>query len=355
MVFFNSFIVLFADAAPWLMMGLFLAGLMRTLIPVQLLNQHLGSQGIVPVIKAALFGAPLPLCSCGVIPVALSLRRSGASKSATVSFLIATPETGVDSVSASYALLGPFLAVIRPIAAIMSAITAGLLTSLQSSSEMNKIAEVEERPCCSQDKSPVIKQQDSCCASTTQTIEPTWIEKIKSGLTFTFIDLMQDIVLWLMVGLVFAALVQAYVPESFFLQWGHSTWAFIIMALVGVPMYICATASTPIAAGFLLAGVSPGAVLVFLLVGPATNIATMALVAKEMGKKTLAAYLLGVVGIAFIFGFITNYLSQQWQIDFSQQMAQSHSMLPTALSQSLSVIFAIILLNALYRNFFNKK
>lgn len=329
MLLIENFIDLFVESAPWLMLGLFVAGIMKVFVPSQLMAKHLGEPGLMSTVKAALFGAPLPLCSCGVIPAAVGLRRSGASKAATTSFLISTPETGVDSISISYAMLGPFMAIIRPIAAITSAIVAGILVGK------------DDTPANATQASALnAEEEGSCCASEVQPAEESLAEKLKSGLRFTFVDLVRDIALWLLIGLAFAALIKTYVPNEFLVQWGDGFLAFVVMALVGVPMYVCATASTPIAAGLLFSGVSPGAALVFMLVGPATNIATVALVKKELGRRALAAYLTSVVGVGFAFGYLTNYLVGLWDMDFLAQAEQAHSMVNTPLAYASSMLLA---------------
>ena len=329
MLLIENFIDLFVESAPWLMLGLFVAGLMKVFVPSQLMAKHLGEPGLMSTVKAALFGAPLPLCSCGVIPAAVGLRRSGASKAATTSFLISTPETGIDSISISYAMLGPFMAIVRPVAAITSAIVAGIL-----------VGKDEAPVSAPQANSTSLEEEDSCCASNTAPAEESLTNKLRAGLRFTFVDLIRDIALWLLIGLTFAALIKTYVPNEFLLQWGDGFLAFIVMAIIGVPMYVCATASTPIAAGLLFSGVSPGAALVFMLVGPATNIATVALVREELGNRALAAYLFSVVGVGFAFGYLTNYLVDLWEMDFLAQAEQAHSMVNTPLAYTSSILLA---------------
>lgn len=330
------------ESAPWLMLGLFVAGMMRAFLPSDLLARHLGKPGIMSTVKAALIGAPLPLCSCGVIPAAVGLRRGGASKAATTSFLISTPETGVDSISVSYAMLGPFMAVVRPIAAITSAITAGLLVG----SDEQK-SEPKKKQCCCKPKAVV--EEDSCCSEKPAT--KSVASKLKDGMRFTCVTLVKDITLWLMIGLIFAAAVKTYVPNEFLAQWGDGFLAFVVMALIGVPMYICATASTPIAAGLLFSGVSPGAVLVFMLVGPATNLATMGLVKVELGTRALIAYLTGVVGVGFGFGYLTNYVAKYGHVDVAAQVEHVHAMGMTPLHYTLSIVLAGLMLNSVVVRF----
>ena len=332
MAFIHHFIALFVESAPWLLMGFTVAGIMKVFIPSELLAKHLGEPGLMATVKAALLGAPLPLCSCGVIPAALGLRRSGASKAATTSFLISTPETGVDSVTVSYAMLGPFMAVIRPIAAISTAITAGLLVGKDTD---EPISTAPIKSCCAVNSPTDANQQESLQS------------RLKASFQFTFVDLIRDISLWLLIGLGMAALVKAYIPTEFLAQWGDGFMAFVVMALIGVPMYICALASTPIAAGLLFSGVSPGATLVFMLVGPATNIASIGLVKRELGNRALAAYLGSVVGVGFAFGYLTNYLAAQWNIDFLAQTQTAHAMLNTPLATGSAVLLAGLMIYAL--------
>ncbi|MEZ9537428.1 SO_0444 family Cu/Zn efflux transporter [Shewanella sp. 10N.286.51.B8] len=474
----SNFLELFLESAPWLLLGLVLAGLLKVFVPMAWMQKQLGGHGLKTVVKAAVIGAPLPLCSCGVIPAAVGLRRSGASKAATTSFLVSTPETGVDSVTVSYVLLGPFMAIVRPIAAITSAIVAGLLvgrddddgkvvsevkddaatntatntatttamtmkpaanasvmqpmsaavvksvpvakassccasksesvkaeaasccssksesvkaeaTSCCSSKSESVKAEVssccasksesvkaeassccasksesvkaEATSCCSS-KSEAAKEQtssccssettsaaseESCCESTkdmaTELKQETILSRIFTGLKYAATDLVRDTTLWLLVGLFFAALVQTYVPTDFLAKWGDGILAMLVMVLISVPMYICATASTPIAAGLLLAGVSPGAVLVFMMAGPATNIATLGVVAKELGKRALFGYLGGVLGVALVAGILVNYLVAEFGFVVMPQIGEHHELLPHWLVLSSGIVLAVLM------------
>lgn len=323
----SNFVELFIESAPWLLFGFAVAGVIKALVPEDLMASQLGKPGIAATVKAALIGAPLPLCSCGVIPAAMGLRRGGASKGATTAFLISTPETGVDSVSVSYALLGPFMAVMRPVAAIISAIVAGLLVGRDSDAPK-----------------PVALAAEGCCAADTaaSATSASWRQKLFAAWHFTFIDLLRDITKWLLIGLACAAVIKTFVPEELLLQWGDGLLAFVVMALIGVPMYICATASTPIAAGLLFSGLSPGAVLVFMLVGPATNIATVALVKRELGLRALYAYLFSVLSVSFACGYLTNAVADSWGLEFVAQpataMTMSHSWLGYAAAAALAAL-----------------
>lgn len=344
----DNFIALFAESAPWLLLGLLVAGLMRWMVPLALLKRHLGGRGIGAIVKAALIGAPLPLCSCGVIPAAIGLRRAGASKPATISFLVSTPETGVDSISVSYALLGPFIALIRPLAAIFSAIFAGLMVMFATTREN------QAGPGSNDEKS----KSTDCCGhhpktSHTHDIAPLSREislsgRIVESLKFSGGQLLRDISNWLLIGLLLAAMIKTWVSTDFLVQWGDGFVAMLVMALVGVPMYICATASTPIAAGFLAVGVSPGAVLVFMLAGPATNLSTIGMIRQEMGSRVLVAYLTSILFVSIAAGYLVNWLIKVFSFEIYKVAAQAHHIHESTFAQACALLLGgLMLLNYL--------
>ncbi|MAE62315.1 MAG: hypothetical protein CMJ49_13285 [Planctomycetaceae bacterium] len=364
--------ILWVAAAPWLGLGLIIAGLVQAWVPQAWLIRWLGRPGIGSIIRAALIGAPLPLCSCGVLPTAIGLRRQGASRGATVSFLVATPETSAESIAISYALLGPFLAVARPIAAIISAIFSGLMADLApepvtppAQSDMPETHGCEstathccdsEAPpaadtscchsesapahCCNSETSPAADPPAEssccnsdpapahCCAAEASPAQPGAWRRAANGIRYALTDLLDDLAKWLIVGIVLAGAIAAFVPESWLKELGWGLPAMLVMLLVGIPMYICATASTPIAASLLVAGVSPGAVLVFLLVGPATNVAAIGMIRRELGSAVCILYLLSLSFAAVLFGLLTNFLVQYHSIGFPNlQHAHVHTVL----------------------------
>jgi len=363
--FLSNLLNLSLEAAPWLVLGLIIGGLIKALVPTSFLQKHLSGNGLASITKAAVFGAPLPLCSCGVVPAALGLRRAGASKPATVSFLVSTPETGVDSVTISYALLGPFMAIVRPVAAIISAIVAGLLVGRSEDKPKEKVSKLKESKtesccsveteeassCCSADK---IEEVSSCCSTKKDTplvSKNSFWKEAWAGITYSFERLFVGVLLWLIVGLIFAALVKTFVPMTFLAEWGSGLPAMLVMLVVGVPMYVCATASTPIAAGLLLAGVSPGTAMVFLMAGPATNISTLGIIGKELGRRSLIAYLSGVTVVSLLTGFIVDYLVEFWSVDVQAQIAHSHDMVPSAIAWvSLVLLIAVVFKSKLFDN-----
>ncbi|SEA47996.1 SO_0444 family Cu/Zn efflux transporter [Alkalimonas amylolytica] len=347
--FIDNFWQLFVLSAPWLLVGLLVAAIMKAWIPMDWLQRQLGGDGVKPVVKGALLGAPLPLCSCGVIPAAMQLRRGGAGKGATVAFLSATPETGVDSISVSYVLLGPVMAIVRPIAAILSAITSGLLVGKATAHDSQPKAPVKS--CCASKAPPVappsqaaVPVKTSCCApkKVTET-KPTLWQQAKEGLQFSTGKLLSDFYLWLMIGLFFAALVQTLVPMDALAKYGSSIWTMLLMVLISVPMYVCATASTPIAAALMMMGISPGAALVFMQAGPATNIATISVVYKELGKRALAAYLFGVIVMSVFFGWLLDFSLNYFDISVHSAMQHQHSVLPYWLELSAALLLAALI------------
>lgn len=313
------------EASPWLLLGMLVASVIKVFIPAKWMARILDGKGIWPVVKAAIIGTPLPLCSCSVIPAAVALRRSGVSKASTVSFLVSTPENGADSIALTYALLGPFMTIARPVAAIGSALVAGILTLFTDRNSKGLPASVPTNPGASVGHQP--KAQASSCASSSccssppaepdQTGHPGGWAKAKAALRYACDELFGDIAVWLGVGLVLAAVMNALVPPDAMAKWGSGLLPMLAVMLVGVPMYICATASTPVAAAMLLAGVSPGTVLVFLLAGPATNLATIGIVHRELGWSATWAYLVGVCGTALVAGLATDALlrSTGWVVD----------------------------------------
>jgi uncharacterized membrane protein YraQ (UPF0718 family) len=301
---FTNFVLLFTESAPFLLLGMFIAGMINQWIPRTWVEKTLGGKS--SIVNAALIGAPLPLCSCSVIPVAMGIRRSGASKASTASFLVATPETGVDSIGITYALMGPIMAIARPIAAIFSAIVAGLLVLW--------FGKQDKAP----EPAPQAKSQSSCCHKTSTAVA-TIREKIQAVFVFGYGQLLRDFMLWFLVGIFFAALVTTLVPEGFLTQYAQGILAMLVVVLISIPMYVCATASTPIAVGLLLSGITPGAALVFMLTGPATNVATLMVIKNELGKRELSLYLLAIISSALVSGLILDFLFDKfdWQLQLS--------------------------------------
>ncbi len=280
--------------APWLVIGLALAGVVRVLVPDAALYRWLGGSGIAPVARAAVIGAPLPLCSCGAIPTAFSLYRSGASPGASTAFLVGTPGIGMDSLVLTWALLGPFMAVARGVGAVATAVATGVAVAQvpprESSAEEARAA--CGASCCEQSPAPRARRP----------------RRILRQVGATVTELLDDIGAWLLLGVALAGLLMSLVPPGSLAVWGGGITAMIALALVGVPLYVCATAATPVAVGMLAAGVSPGAVLVFLIAGPVTSLATLLVLRREMGWHVVAIYLAAIVLSAIAVGLAVDGL-----------------------------------------------
>lgn len=322
-----DFWVVLGEMAPYLLFGFFVAGMLSVLISPELVERHLGGRGFWPVVKASAFGVPLPLCSCGVIPVAASLRKHGAGKGATTAFLISTPQTGADSILATFSLLGPVFAIYRPIAALLSGAVGGAIVS---------VVEKEDLP------GKTEKCHDVCCDTAAKQRGP-----ISRILEYGFVTLPRDIARTLLVGLAVAALISAVVPEGYFSNVvPPGPLQILVLMLVGIPVYICATASIPVAAGLILAGVSPGAAFALLMTGPATNAATVATIWKIMGKRVCLIYLGTMMVAAFFGGLMLDLLVSAQDV----QAAMHHGWMPGWVKAVSAVaLLAVLAAGAFYR------
>jgi hypothetical protein len=341
-----------AEMSPYLLFGFFVAGLLSVLVSQRMVERHLGGSGFLPVLKATLFGIPLPLCSCGVIPVSMSLHKHGASRGATVSFLLSTPQTGVDSILVTYSLLGPVFAIFRPLAALVTGLVGGVLVNLfgqeATGTEEGKKVGTEEGRKLSPSHLPTFSpsipppsnpQPAKCTGECCQAVKPG--RKLLNGMKYGFVSLPRDIGKPLLVGLAIAALISTIVPDDFFAaRLGQGLPAMLIMMLIGIPMYVCASASVPVAAALILKGLSPGAALVFLITGPGTNAAGLATIWNTLGRRTAILYLLTVAGCALAAGIVLDSLIHSIDIGIA---SHTHGMAPSIL-QHLS---AVVLLGVL--------
>lgn len=292
------------DSSPFIISGFIVAGLLKAFLPDDLVNKHLGKGKISSVLKSSLVGVPIPLCSCGVLPAAAGLKEQGASKGAVTSFMISTPETGVDSIAITYALLDSIMTVVRPLAAFITAITTGLFVNMVDTDEEVKVVPLASS-CCT---------QSSCGAGDTNH-ETIW-GKIKSGMSFSFGDLVDDIGAWLLIGVLLAGIIGVFISAQVIETYlGSGLFSLLFMLVLATPLYVCATASTPIAAALVLKGLSPGAALVFLLAGPATNVATITVISKVIGKKATVIYVASIMICSLVIGLAVNYLYALLGID----------------------------------------
>ncbi len=295
---------LLEESSLYILLGLAIGGLLKVFLSADFVAAHLGKGRFASVFKAALLGVPIPLCSCGVLPAAAQLKRQGANNGATTAFLISTPESGVDSIAVSWALLDPLMTVARPVAAFLSALAAGITENLFSYKE--KAPAPPPLPMAS---APAGACADSACGCGQEVKKEGLADRIGQGLRYAATDIWGDLAGWFFVGIAVAACITVLVPDDLISSHlGGGIGAMLLMLVAGVPMYICATASTPIAAALILKGVSPGAALVFLLAGPATNIAALAVLIRILGRRGLAVYLGSIAVVSVLCGLALDAL-----------------------------------------------
>ncbi len=345
------------ESGIYLFFGFLIAGLMKGFLSGKSISRFMGQQKTSSVFKAALIGIPLPLCSCSVIPVARSLKDYGATNGAVSSFLISTPETGVDSISISYGLLGPIITVFRPLSAFITSIIAGLSQNyFDSKQPINKPVKHVESP-----TDPCI--EEGCCSadgemsSVSQERRPGVRKKLIHGMNYAFKDLLPDIAVPLAYGILLSGLLlQPYIlPDDFFNSYlQQPILSMLIMLFIGLPIYTCATSTTPIAAALILKGLNPGAALVFLLVGPATNMITMATVMKTMGRKGLVIYLLSITITALLSGLLLNLVFTTLAIKPAVAVGSQSDLLGDGLKAPFGILFSVYLLYALLRKTLQK-
>lgn len=309
-------------SAPYMLLGFFVAGLLKAFLPDTLVARHLGGRSFMGLFKASALGVPMPLCSCGVLPAAAGLRQQGAGKGPTTAFLISTPETGVDSIAVTWALLDPFMALIRPLSAFITAMVTGgmvqmldregkagtkeALTSAGKQGAGQPDLKLSPLHMAAEGMEPSVSCKGACnCGVRSEKL--SFFQRVRSGMAFAFGDLFKDIALWFMVGVLIAGGISVFVtPEMVSLWLGHPVLAMLAMLVISVPLYVCATASTPIAAALVLKGLNPGAALVFLLAGPATNAASLTVIARILGRRMTAVYVAGIMICALGMGMVAD-------------------------------------------------
>lgn len=341
---------LFEEAAPYLFLGFAVAGILHVLVPDEKILKYLGrSAGRVrSALNASLLGIPLPLCSCGVVPTALSLKNRGATKGATLSFLISTPETGVDSIAITYALLDPVMTVFRPVASMVTALLTGITENVigerrNEKPERQNLLMVQPASACT-DK--------SCTCSHTIHENASLPVKLKEGLRYAFVDLLGDISGWLITGIVIAGVISYLIPDEMIGDYlGGGIFSMLIMLVIGIPLYICATASTPLAAALISKGMSPGTAFVFLLSGPATNAATITMVTKFLGKRSALIYLSMIAACSLAFGLLLDSIYLRMGIGTAAIVGSTSQVI----SPDIKTAFAVLLIPFMVYGTYRKK
>lgn len=321
-----SFFNMMCMMAPYLLLGFLIAGILHVFVPQGVFEKYLGQENFKSVLWATLLGIPLPLCSCGVIPTAVSLRRDGASRGATVAFMIATPQTGVDSIIATYSMLGLPFAILRPVVALVTGLAGGCVTAQFSKDEI------------------VVRNN-----TTKQAEKKTFGQKIKDLLYYSFVEMFQNIGKWLVIGLALGALITVLVPDNFFASLNLPPIVMMLLVLViAIPMYVCTMGSIPIAAALILKGLTPGTALVFLVAGPAASIANILIIGKTLGRKNLICYMASIIIGALTGGIVVDYLlPASWFMPAFIDHACCHTTQWPSVSQMIFCgIFVLLLANA---------
>lgn len=332
-----------AMMAPYLLFGFLMAGLLSMFFTPETIRKHLGKPTWGSIFKAALFGVPLPLCSCGVIPVAASLRKSGASRGAVGAFLISTPQTGVDSVVVTGSFLGWWFAGVRVILAFVTGLVGGYMINLLPEKDV-ELRKEEASSCCGHQGKDEERPGKSCCCqgeSMQAEAHPGLIQRLGAAVYYSFVTLFNDVAGALAIGLILAGMISFWVPDHFFAEHITAEWqAFALMLVIGFPLYICSTASVAVGASLILKGISPGAVLVFLVVGPAANGATLSAIWSILGKKALLAYLATISAFAVLAGMLINALGIGMQTQ--QLFSGEHPAMGGFEWGSCAVLYALI-------------
>lgn len=345
---FNASWQLLLQSSPYMLFGLLIGGLLKVFLSADYVAKHLGKGRFSSVLKASILGIPIPLCSCGVLPAAASLQKQGANNGATAAFLISTPESGVDSISITYALLDPIMTIARPVSAFFSAMIAGVGINVFLPEESGK------------DKHSIKLSESSCgCTGTCSAPiiqQPTQglFSKLKVGLQYAVTDIWGDLAGWFFIGLLAAGLITVVIPDEAIASYlGGGLSSMLLMLCLGIPLYICATASTPIAAAFILKGVSPGTALVFLLVGPATNITSLSVLFGILGKKATAFYLIAMAIVAVICGLLLDLVYFSFGISAAAVVSSNSDVLPgsvTIIATMLLILLSVKPLTDLIKN-----
>ena len=325
------------QAAVYILFGLLVGGMLKMFLSPAYIATHLGKGRYGSVFKAALLGIPIPLCSCSVLPAAASLKKQGANNGATTAFLISTPESGVDSISISWALLDPIMTVARPIAAFLSAFVAGCVENFVHPPARHK--EIKIDLSC-----PVDQCCDGLdCPPDVHKKHHSLLGKIRSGLYYAVTNLWADLAGWFFIGILLAGLVSVLVPDAMIAKYlGGGLGSMLLMLSFGIPLYICATASTPIAAAFIMKGVSPGTALVFLLVGPATNVTSLSVLVGLLGKRATGLYLVSIAVVSVICGLLVDFTYISFGVSAVAAVGQAAEILPSWLTLTATLLLLVL-------------
>ncbi|MDW7731515.1 MAG: SO_0444 family Cu/Zn efflux transporter [Methanolobus sp.] len=350
---------LFLEMAPYLFLGFTVAGLLHVFVPEGHIIKYLGESAgkVRSALNASLMGIPIPLCSCGVVPTALSLQKRGATKGATLSFLISTPETGVDSIAITYALLDPIMTVFRPLATLVTALSAGISENFLGREESRIPDSWTAEKKTDLSKNVLLIQPAAACSDTScschvpgEEKELSGKERLKEGIRYAYVELLGDISKWLLIGIVIAGAISYAVPYDLVQTYlGGGIASMLVMLLIGIPLYICATASTPLAAALIAKGMSPGTAFVFLLAGPATNAATITMVTKFLGRRSAVLYLATIAVCSLIFGLVLDLIYFRLGIEAASIVGSASEVLPVQVKTAFALLLIPLMAYGIYR------
>lgn len=369
--FTTNFIDMFVSMSFYIMLGLLFVGILNTYIDRDKILKHLGKDSFSSVVKASVIGVPLPLCSCGVVPTAVELKKSGASNGAVTSFLISTPQTGIDSMLATYSMMGLLMAIFRPVAAFFSGIIGGAIVNIFAKNDKMQTEETfssccsskpkaeevsccsskpkvaEPAPCCCSSK-PKTESASSCCSS-----QPKNESKIKQVFTYAYGKFLDDIAVHFIIGMVIATFISTFLPVDFFINIGlnKGILAMFAVVLVGLPMYICSTASIPIALSLVAKGLSYGSAFAFLFTGPVTNVASLLVLSKVLGKKITGMYIGSVVFCSILFGLVLDFIIDTFNFEITGLLT-CHTHHHSHISGVVAIIFAILIVRSFAKKYF---
>lgn len=332
-------------AAPFLLLGLAMAGLAHILLPEKWVAEKMGRPGLKGAATAALVGVPLPVCSCGVVPLAVELRRKKAGDPAAMAFLITTPESGADSILFTWGLMGPVMAIARPVSAFITAMIGAVSALLWLPKRAPEIPEPAVKSCCSS-----AGPAPEAASETTPTAPQGIVHKLRTAFSYGFGDLFDEIAFWLVLGLGLGGVLTAVLPSDLAaLGLGQGFLPMLLMLAVGIPLYMCASASTPVAAALMAKGLSPGAALVFLLAGPATNAASLVVLTRTFGRRFIQIYLAAVAAGALVCGLLLDLLIGFLGVQLVLPMAHAHDHGWSAVGLASSVVLVALLIRAGFR------
>lgn len=352
--FIEIFINLFIEMAYFLMLGITLVGIFNLFVNRELIAKQLGKNSFWSSIKACALGVPLPLCSCAVVPTGLYLKDKGASTATTTAFLISTPQTGVDSIVATYGMMGATFAWFRPLAAFISGVFGGFVVGLfDKKGKKADTTDIQHKT----DDIEIECTDGSCPAHKEVSKSEPWGKRIVNTIRYAYVETVGGIAVHFLIGLIIAALITMFLPADLIVKANLNSGilAMLLMIAIGLPMYICSTASIPIAVSFILKGISPGAAFVFLFMGPFTNAASLSILASKLGKKIVALYVSVTAALAILFGLLLDFLINNFGLNVNIAQMSEHMHEETSLFKIIvAIVFALLLVYSLGGNIMNK-